>query len=131
CVLLVFAVDDLAHAFDEETGFVFVEQRVPLAAPEHFDDVPTGAAEDGFELLNDVPVASHGAVEALEIAVDDKNQVVELLTRREGDRAECFRFIRLAVTEKRPDLRIRALLQASILEVAHEARLIDRHDRAE
>ena len=49
--------------------------------------------------------------------------------RRDG--AERFGFVGLAVAEERPDLRVRSLLQPAILEVAHEARLVDRADRPE
>src|SRR5262245_65578583 len=104
---------------------VLLEQRIPLAAPEHFDDVPPRTSKDRFELLNDVTVTPDGSVEALQVAVDDEDQVVELFTRGKRNRAECFRFVCLAVAEKRPDFRIGALLQAAILEVPHEARRID------
>ena len=40
-------------------------------------------------------------------------------------------FVGLAVAEERPHLGVRALLETAIFQVAHEARLIDRHDRAE
>ena len=94
-----------------------------------FQPAPRNAA---FELLDDLAVAAHRAVEPLEVAVDDEDQVVELLARRQRDRAERLGLVGLAVAEKRPDLGVRLrLLEAAILEVAHEARLVDRHDRAE
>ena len=130
-VLLILAVDDLAHALDEQAVAVLGEQRIPLAAPDHLDDVPAGAAERRFELLDDLAVAAHRAVEPLQVAVDDEDQVVELFARRQRDRAERFGLVGLAVAEERPDLRVRLRLQAAILEVADEARLVDRHDRAE
>ena len=130
-VFLILAVDDLAHALDEQAVVVLLEQRVPLAAPDHLDDVPAGAAEDRLELLDDLAVAADRAVEPLQVAVDDEDQVVELLARGERDRAERFGLVGLAVAEERPHLRVRALLQAAILQVAHEARLVDRADRAE
>ena len=37
---------------------------------------------DGFEFLDDLAVAAHRAVEPLQVAVDDEDQVVELLARR-------------------------------------------------
>ena len=77
-VLLILAVDDLAHALDEQAVAILREQRIPLAAPEHLDHVPAGAAERRFELLDDLAVAAHRAVEALQVAVDDEDQVVEL-----------------------------------------------------
>ena len=53
------------------------------AAPDHLDHVPAGAAEIGFQLLDDLAVAAHRAVEALQVAVDDEDQVVEPLARRQ------------------------------------------------
>ena len=130
-VLLVLAIDDLAHALGEQAFVVGREQRIPVAAPQDLDDVPAGAAEDRLEVLDDLAVAAHRAVETLEIAVDDEDQVVELLARGEANRAERFGFVGLAIAEKRPDLRVRRLAQPAILEVAIEPRLVDRHDRAE
>ncbi len=130
-VLLVLAIDDLPHPLREEPVVVGREQRIPVAAPDRLDDVPAGAAEDGLELLDDLPVAAHGAIEPLQVAVDDEDQVVELFTRREADGAERFGLVGFTVAEIRPDFRIRGLLQATIFQIAHEPRLIDRHDRAE
>ena len=78
-VFLVLAVNDLAHSLDEHALVVFREQIVPLAAPEHLDHVPADAAEDGLQFLDDLAVASDRAVEALQVAVDDEDQVVEVL----------------------------------------------------
>ena len=87
-VLLILAVDDLAHALDEQAVVILLEQAVPLAAPDHLDDVPAGAAEDGLELLDDLAVAANRTIEPLQVAVDDEDQVVELLARGQRDRAE-------------------------------------------
>src|ERR1051325_1014055 len=70
-VFLILAVDDLSHSLDEQAVLVFLEQRVPLAAPQHLDHVPAGAAEHRLELLDDLTVATDGAVEPLPGAVDD------------------------------------------------------------
>ena len=78
-VLLVLAVDDLAHALDQESVLVAGQQLVPLGAPDDFDHVPADAAEDGFELLDDLSVAADRAVEPLQVAVDDEDQVVQFL----------------------------------------------------
>mgnify|MGYP003346839584 CR=1 FL=1 len=75
-------VDDLAHALDEQALMVLLEQRVPLAAPQHLDDVPARAPERRLELLHDLPIASNGPVEALQVAVDNEDQIVESLARR-------------------------------------------------
>src|SRR5207302_6409831 len=123
--------DDLAHALDEQTVAVFREQRIPLAAPQNLDHVPPGAAERSLELLNDLAVAAHRTVEALQVAIDNEDQVIELLAGRQRDRAERFGFVGLAVAEKRPHLRIGLRLEAAILEIANETRLVDRHDRTQ
>ena len=97
----------------------------------HLDDVPPRAAEHRFELLDDLAVAANRTVEPLQVAVDDEDEVVDLLARRQRDGAERFGLVGLAVAEKRPDLRVRRLLQPAVFQVADEPRLVDRHDRAE
>ena len=129
-VLLILPVDDLAHALHEQALTVLGEQRIPFTAPDRLDHVPAGAAERRFELLDDLAVAAHRTVEPLQVAVDDKDEIVEFLARRQRDRAERFGLVGFAVTEKRPDFRGRRRLQPAILEIAHEARLVDRHQRA-
>src|SRR5262249_33653505 len=66
-----------------------------------------------------------------QVAVDDEDQIVELFARGQGDGAQRFRLVAFTVAEERPDLCIRARLQSAVLEVAHEARLVDRHDWAQ
>ncbi len=102
-VLLILPVDDFAHALDEQAVAIGGEQRIPIAPPQHLDHVPAGAAEDRFELLNDVAVAADGTIEPLQIAVDDEDQVVEFLARREADGAERFRLVGFTVPEEGPD----------------------------
>src|SRR6266852_1521968 len=86
--LLVFTVDKFAHALDEQAFGVALENGIPLAAPQNFDDVPARSAKRRLELLNNLAVASHRAVEALQVAVDDENQIVEPFARRERDGTE-------------------------------------------
>src|SRR4051812_44613942 len=80
-VFLILAVDHLAHPLHEQTVAILGEERVPLAAPDHLDHIPARSAEGGLELLDDLAVASDRTIEALEVAVDDEDQVVELLAR--------------------------------------------------
>src|SRR5437016_4369712 len=77
--------------------------RVPLAAPEHFDDVPACAPKRRLQLLNDLAVAAHRSIKALQVAIHDKNQIVQLLTRSQRDRAKRLGFVRFAVAEERPN----------------------------
>src|SRR5437870_23963 len=78
-VTLVLAIDGFGHALDEQAALVRREKRIPVAAPDDFDDVPARAAESGLQFLDDLAVAADRAVEALEVAVDDKNEIVEAL----------------------------------------------------
>ena len=77
------AVGRLVHAIHERAVHVLREQLVPLTTPDHLDDVPSGAAEDGFELLDDLAVPAHRPVEPLQVAVHDEDQVVQTLASGE------------------------------------------------
>jgi hypothetical protein len=106
---LVLAVDRLHHALLEDALLVAQQERVPLGSPDQLDDVPAGAAESAFEFLDDLAVAAHRPVETLQVAVDDEDQVVELLARGHADGAERFDLVGLAVAEEGPDLAVAGL----------------------
>ena len=129
--LLEVPVEQLVQPPAQEPLRVVREQRVPLAAPHDLDDVPARAAEDGLELLDDLPVAAHRAVEPLQVAVDDPDEVVEPFARRDRERAERLGLVGLAVADERPHPRLAGVLDAARVEVAVEPRLVDRRDRAE
>src|SRR5205814_770535 len=79
--VLVLAVDALLHHPAQQALMVARQQRIPARAPQHLDDVPAGAEKGGLELLDDLAVAAHRAIEALQVAVDDENEVIESLAR--------------------------------------------------
>ena len=126
---LELAVDRLVQALQEYPVDVAREQGIPVRAPQQLHHVPAGAGEQAFELLHDRAVAAHRAVETLQVAVDDEHQVVETLPRGERQAGERFGLVHLAVADEGPDLAPGGLGDAAILEVAHEARLVDRVDR--
>ncbi len=130
-VALPVAVERLLHLADQKPADVLGEQLVPLAAPEHLDDVPTGTAEARLELLHDLAVAAHRPIESLQIAVDDEDQVVEAFAAREREGAKRLRFVGLAVAEERPDPLFARVGEAAGCEVAQEARLVQRVQRPE
>ena len=130
-VPLELAVDGRVHLVEQHAVDVADQQLVPLRAPDDLDDVPAGAAEHRFELLDDLAVAAHRTVEALQVAVDDPDQVVELLARGERDRAQRLGLVALAVAEEAPHLRAGRVVDAPVVEVLVEPRLVDRVDRAE
>ena len=55
---------------------VVSQKAVPLAAPDDLDYIPTGSAEEGFKLLDDLAVASNRTVKALKVRVDNEGQVI-------------------------------------------------------
>ena len=84
-----------------------------------------------LQLLDDLSVAAHRAVEALEVAVDDPDQVVQLLPPGQRDRAERLRLVHLAVAEERPHVPGRRVGQVARVQVLEEPGLVDRHDRTQ
>ena len=102
-----------------------------MRAPDHLDHVPAGAAEHGLELLDDLAVAPHRAVEALQVAVDDEDQVVELLAAGQRQGAERLGLVALAVADEAPHPALRGVDDAPVLEVAVEVGLVDGVERAE
>ena len=73
---LVLAVHGMCQALQQHVMSVARKQRVPVRPPQHLDDVTACAGEQRFKLLNDLSIAAHRPVEALQIAVDDEGQIV-------------------------------------------------------
>ena len=129
-IFLVLPVRDLAHALDQDSIAIVADQTVPIAAPDDLDDIPARAAEDRFQFLNDLAIAAHRSVQALQVAVHHKNQVVETLARSQRDRAQRFGFVHLAVAHERPDSAAGRFLQPAVFQIANEAGLVDRPESA-
>ena len=66
----------------------------------------------------------------MQIAVHHPDQVVQAFARGERERAHAFRFVHFAVAEHAPDFAFLAVDQASVRQIAHETRVVDRTDRA-
>src|SRR6202008_3608242 len=130
-ILLVLAVADLAHAPHQQAVAIGLNERIPIRAPDDLDDIPAGAAEDGFQLLDDLAVAAHRAVEALQVAVHDKDEVIQTFAERKRNRAERLGLIHLAVAKEGPDFAASGLLESPVLEIFDKAGMIDGLDRAE
>src|SRR5262249_18778991 len=82
------AVADLVHALDEQAALVLSQDGIPVMPPDHLDDVPACPAESGLQFLDDFAVAAHGAVEALQVAVDYEDEIVEPFARGERQSAQ-------------------------------------------
>ena len=70
------AVQRVHHDLAQGPVFVAGQELVPLAAPQQLNDVPTRPAKFTFEFLNNLAVTTDGTIQTLQIAVDDKNQVI-------------------------------------------------------
>src|SRR5512141_925834 len=87
-IFLVLAVRDLPHALDQDSVPIVADKVVPVAAPDDLDHIPAGAAENRLQLLNDLAVAPHRSIQALQVAVDHKSKVVQPLARSQSNRAQ-------------------------------------------
>src|SRR5207302_5953489 len=95
------------------------------------DDVPAHATERRLELLDHLAVAAYRAVESLQVAVHDEDQVVEPFPRREIERRGRLRLVELAVSDEAPNARPRRVDQLPVVQVAIEPRLVHRVQRPE
>ena len=101
-VSLEFSVNSRVHFVEQCARRVFGQQVVPLRTPHNLDHVPTCAAEHGFKFLDDFAVAAHWAVKTLQVAVDNKREVVQFFARCQRNRTKRFRFVAFAITEEGP-----------------------------
>ena len=126
---LILAVDRGGEPAKQRMLLVAREQSVPFRAPQDLDDVPACATEQALQFRNDLPVAAHRPVEALEIAVDDEGQIVEPLARGKRKARDRFRLVHLAVAEDAPNMSRLCVGETTMLEIAKKTSLIDRRDR--
>src|SRR5690606_30611244 len=122
---LVVAIRGLVHDVNQGAGLVGFEQGIPLAAPSNLDDIPAGTAEEGFQFLHDLAIAANRAVKALQVAVDDEVQVIELLVGSKLQEAARLWLVHFAVTQEGPDLLVGGVLDAAVLQVAVQLCLVD------
>ena len=130
-VLLELAVEGGVHLVEQDAVDVAGQQLVPLRAPDDLDDVPARAPEHRLQLLDDLAVAPDRAVEALQVAVHDEGQVVEVLPGRDRQGAEGLGLVALAVAHEGPHPRPAGVGDAAVHEVAVEPGLVDGVDRPE
>ena len=80
-----------------------------MSSPDHFNYIPACASEYAFQLLDYLAVAANGSVESLQITINNKNKVVELLPSGLANSAERFRLISFAISQKCPDFPVRVI----------------------
>ena len=102
-----------------------------MPTPNHLDDIPACTSKITFELLNDFAVAAHGAIQTLQVAIDDKDQIVEFFPASEGESAERFWFIALTIAQECPDFAVAHFDQVTGIEILHDVGLVDGLQRPE
>ena len=130
-VLLEFAVNGGVHLVEQHTIDVTGQQLIPLGSPHHLDHVPAGAPEGGLELLDDLAVAPDGAVEALQVAVDHEDQVVELLAGGQGQGPQGLGLVAFTVTEEAPHPALAGVGDTPVVEVPVDVGLVDGVERGQ
>jgi hypothetical protein len=128
-VLLEVAVGRGVHLVEQHAVDVASEQLVPPGPPDHLDDVPAGTTEHRLGLLDDLAVAPHRAVQALQVAIDDEDQVVEVLAAGDTEGADRLDLVELAVAEERPDSAGAGVDELPVQQVPVDVRLVDGADR--
>ena len=126
---LELAVHGFVQALQQHAVLVAREQGIPVRAPQELHHVPAGARVQALQLLDHRAVAAHRAVQALQIAVDDDDQIVQSLARGQRQPGEGLGLVHFAVADEGPDLAPGGVEYAAPGQVFHEARLIDRLDR--
>src|SRR5690606_24630855 len=87
----------------QHAAAVFGEQRIPVPAPHHFNNVPASTAELAFQLLNNFAVTAHRAIQALQVTVHHKDQVFQFFAAGQTDSPQGFRLITFTITEESPN----------------------------
>ena len=87
--------------------------------------MPVRTPKRPLQFLDDLAVAAHRAVEALQVAVHHQHQIVELLPGSGVDAAEHFRLVGFPVADEVPNLAAVLGFQAAALQILGEPRLID------
>ena len=128
---LVVTVAGGVHDVDQRTLGVILEQPVPVGTPDQLDDVPAGTPEEHLKFLDDLAVAAHRPVQALQVAVDDEGEVVKPLVRGVLQRTARLDLVHLTVAQECPDALLAGVLDTAVLEVLVERSLVDRVDRAD
>src|SRR5262249_4336950 len=112
-------------------GVIGFQQLIPIRTPNHFDHVPASALEGSLEFLDDFSVSANWTVESLQVAIDDPDQIVQVFASGQSECAECFRFVRFAITNESPYFGLISISELPCAEITIEPRLINREQRPE
>ena len=102
------------HQIDERSIAIGGQELIPFATPHNFDDVPAGPTEQTLKFLDDFSIPANWAVEALQVAVDNEDQIIELFAGGKADGTDCFNFVHLSIAQERPNFLLGRILDAAM-----------------
>jgi hypothetical protein len=112
---LIVTIGSAVHQVAQSPIRIGLQQGVPLATPDNFDDVPSGTPEEALELLDDFSVASDWPIESLQVAVNDKGQVVQVIVGGELQGTPALDLVHFSVTEESPDVLLAGVGDAAVV----------------
>ena len=126
---LVLAIDRRVELVEQDAVHVLVDQLVPFGSPDDLQDVPSGTTEHALQFLDDMAIAADRAVQTLQVAVDDPDQVAEARPASQRDGAQRLGFVALAVAHEAEHAALGCLVDPPALHVPVETRVVDGVDR--
>ena len=128
---LKFAIHRFVKCTQQKHLRVAREEGIPIGAPQQLDHVPACAGEQPFEFLNDRTIAAHRAVEPLQVAVDNEDQVIKAFACGDRQSRKRLGLVHLSVAHEGPYLALPRIEQRPVLQVAQETRVVDRKQRTD
>mmetsp|Transcript_111216 Transcript_111216/g.354233 ORF Transcript_111216/g.354233 Transcript_111216/m.354233 type:complete len:941 (-) Transcript_111216:544-3366(-) len=130
-ITLAISIGRSLQHLDEPAIRIIVHQLVPLATPDELNAVEASTAEHSLKLLDDLGIPSDRPIQALVVAIHDHDQIVQPLVARPGNGVDGLRLVHLAVADEAPDAARGGVGHATEVQVAEEASLRDRDERAD
>mmetsp|Transcript_26656 Transcript_26656/g.72376 ORF Transcript_26656/g.72376 Transcript_26656/m.72376 type:complete len:298 (+) Transcript_26656:1696-2589(+) len=122
-IALAVSIGAALQDLDQPPVVVVVNEVIPGVTPYQLDAVEASASEETLELLDHLRVPAHGAVEPLVVAVDDEDEVVQLLVARPRDGIDGLGLVHLTVADEAPDAAAGRVGKTPQVQVAEEPRL--------
>ena len=127
---LIVAIGRAIHQVPKCALGIGLQERIPLATPDDLDHIPASAAEEAFELLDNLSVSTDWSIQTLQVAVDDEGQVVEIVVSGELQGTTALHLVHFAIAQECPDVLLAGVFDAAVVEVAVELCLVNRVDRS-
>jgi hypothetical protein len=122
---LLIAIRSSLQGLDQSAIVIVINELVESFAPNKLDAVEASSSIHALELLDHLGVASHRSIEALVVAVDNHDQVVEALAACHSDTGCQLRLVHLTIPDEAPDSTLRSVCKTAKVKIAEKTRLVD------